>query len=135
MQAPANTGSLYFNYKKMFSVVFMAICDANYSFTMVDIGDVGRNSDGGVFSNSIMGEAFLGNKLNVPEQDKLRSTNTYFPYVLVGDAAFPLRENLMKPYPKETLSLKERIFNYRLSRARRTIENAFGICSLKISCF
>ena len=135
IQAPANTGSLYFNYKKTFSIVLMAICDANYSFTLVDIGDIGRNSDGGVFANSRMGEAFNDRKLGVPEQQVLQNTNICLPYVLVGDEAFPLRENLMKPYPKEVLGIQERIYNYRLSRARRTIENAFSIAASRFRIF
>ena len=135
VQAPANTGSMYFNYKKTFSIVLMATCDANYTFTIVDIGDIGRNSDGGVFSNSKMGNAFIKGKLGVPEQEVLHGTNTRMPYVLVGDEAFPLRENLMKPYPKEILGIKERIYNYRLSRARRTIENAFGIAASRFRIF
>ena len=135
IQAPANTGSLYFNYKKTFSIVLMAICDANYSFTLVDIGDIGHNSDGGVFANSRMGEAFNDRKLGVPEQQVLQNTNICLPYVLVGDEAFPLRENLMKPYPKEVLGIQERIYNYRLSRARRTIENAFGIAASRFRIF
>ena len=48
--------------------------------------------------------------------------------VFVGDGAFPLRKNIIKPHSmKRPLAVKERIFNYRLSRARRVSENAFGI--------
>ena len=39
--------------------------------------------------------------------------------------------NMLKPFSKRHLSEKERIFNYRLSRARRMIENVFGILTTK----
>ena len=111
MQAPERSGSSFFNYKKTHSIVLMAVCD--YKFTMVDIGDSGHNSDGGVFSSSRMGDAFFKKQLNVPNADILPGTKAKYPYVLVADEAFQLHQNLMKPYRREVLGIRERVFNYR----------------------
>ena len=110
----------------------MAVCNANYEFIAVDIGDTGRNSDGGVFASSDFGIAM---QQNIPEPEERLGTGFRFPYVLIGDEAFPLKENMMKPYPREVLNIKERIFNYRLSRGRRIIENTFGILAARFRIF
>jgi len=49
------------------------------------------------------------------------------PFVIVADDTFPLSNNLLKPYPERGLTYSQRIFNYRLSRARRIVGNAFGM--------
>jgi hypothetical protein len=48
VQAPPNSDSKFFNYKHSFSVVLLALVNVLYTFTVVDIGSYGRNSDGGI---------------------------------------------------------------------------------------
>lgn len=60
--------------------------------------------------------------------EPLYENGPILPNVLVGDEAFPLTDYMMRPYPeKSEITLEKRIYNYRLSRARRTVENVFGI--------
>ena len=53
----AQSGSYYYNYKRTFSVVLLAVVDADYKFLFVDIGTNGKASDGGVFKNSVLSTA------------------------------------------------------------------------------
>ena len=124
---PPGTGSYYFNYKHSFSIVLMGIVNVNYEFLVVDVGANGRVSDGGVFSNTLFYKKLVEKDLCIPEPENLPSTNIKMPYVFVGDDAFPLMENLMKPFSKRNLTNEEMIYYYRVSRSHRMIENAFGI--------
>ena len=135
IQAPPRTGSEYFNYKKLFSVVLLACCDANYKFTLVDIGDNGRQSDGGVYTNSKLGFAIDNNLLNFPTSRKIGTSSKVMPYVFVADDAFSMKPHLLKPYPGSNLDLSKCVYNYRLSRARRVIENSFGILASRFRIF
>lgn len=130
--APANSGSQFFNYKKTFSIVLMAIVDADYKFICLDVGAYGKNSDEDIFSNSTIGKALISNTFNVPESTNLPGTEITAPYVIIRDEAFPLTTYIMKPYPKHQLGdQRKNIFNDRLSRARKVVENSFWILSQK----
>lgn len=130
---PQNSGSMYYNYKHFFSIHLLAVSDANYKFVMVDIGAYGRESDGGVLKNSEFFKKLQNKKLNIPNNAELPNTNIKVPYTFIGDEAFPLLVNILRPYPGKQLvnNNKKKVFNYRLSRARRTVENTFGILSSK----
>ena len=133
IKQPKNSGSYFFNCKGTFSIVLLALVDANYKFIYVDIGCNGRTSDGGVFRNSSLSTAIDENILNIPPPRKVGAS--VLPYVIVADDAFPLKQNLVKPYPLRNLSLESRITNYRISRARRISENAFGIMANRFRVF
>ena len=127
---------MYYNYKKFHSIVLMVVVSAKYEFIMVDIGDYGRLSDGSVFANSNLGRAICEDKLNLPSTRYIsKNIEKKFPFVFAGDEAFPLPTNLIKPYSRNFLEHSELIANYRISRARRIVENAFGICNILVSSF
>lgn len=128
IRAPDNTGSVYFNYKKTFSINLMAVASADYKFISVDIGQIGSASDSGIWEGSTFGRAWKQGEVNIPSPVELPGTTDKMQYVIVGDEAFPLQTNLLRPFPGRDLNtiIKKR-YNYRLSRARRVVENAFGI--------
>lgn len=76
-----------------------------------------------------MGKRIAGGHFDIPPPQILPGTNIELPCVILGDEAFGLRENLMKPFPRgQSLHDKTKaVYNYRHSRARRTTENTFGI--------
>lgn len=77
----------------------MAVCDYRYRFVLVDVGPPGRQSDAGVFRNSVMGQRFESNFLNVPYASEISAEGTPIPHFLVGDEAFGLKKYLQRPYP------------------------------------
>ena len=135
MQAPARRGSDYFHYKKTHSIVLLAVCNANNVFNLVDIGQAGRQSDGGVYKNSNLGYAIDHNTLNIPPPAPVDNSNKVYPYVFVADDAFQLKPFLLKPFSRLDAGINKKTFNYRLSRARRLIENCFGIAAARFRIF
>ncbi|KAH6922590.1 hypothetical protein HPB50_017016 [Hyalomma asiaticum] len=88
----------------------------------------------GTFRNSRFGQSLEKGLLNLPPPERLPSA-TIAPHVFVGDEAFPLRPDFLRPYTGNKIEDDKRIFNYRLSRARRCVENAFGIMASRFRIF
>lgn len=137
IKCPPNAGSQFFNYKHFHSIVLLAVVDANKKFIIIDVGSMGRFSDGGIFADSEFGQKLKNNQLNLPSDQPLLEGGTPIPYVFIGDQAFPLQKHFMRPYPQSACrdSREKRHFNYRLSRARNVVENAFGILSMRFRVF
>ena len=131
IRAPSASGSYFFNYKGTHSIVLLAIVDSNYKFIFVDIGCNGRVSDGGVFYGTAVAKGLREKKLALPEPSPLPGREKPVPYVILADDAFSLQENIMKPYPFKNNDVFCRVFNYRLSRARRMVESSFGILATR----
>ncbi|XP_025420197.1 uncharacterized protein LOC112690399 [Sipha flava] len=94
-----------------------------------------KNSDSSTFKNSNFYEKIIKKELSIPEDSVLPEASDFkLPYIIVGDEAFGLSHNIIRPAGKN-LPFKKRVFNYRLSVARRFIECAFGIMSNKWRIF
>jgi len=136
IKKPAHSGTLNYNYKGFYSIVLMAIVDASYKFVWVSVGAPGSHSDGGIFKESTIYERILNGRLHIPPAEPLEGQEggMRVPYFFVADDAFALAPWMMKPFPVRHMTRRQRIYNYRLSRARRIVENAFGILVTKWRC-
>lgn len=136
IQSPMHSGSEYYNYKKSFSIVLLALVDSNYNFIFAEIGSQGRISDGGVFRSSQLWQRICSNNLNFPMPRPLPGGRREVPYVFLGDGAFALTAHVMKPYPgSHSERTPRRIFNKKLSSSRVVVENAFGILASRFRIF
>lgn len=131
---PKKSGDKYFNYKRFHSIVLLAVVDSKYVFRWCNVGSPGKNADAGIFKRSTLSTALERGTLGLPAPDPLPDDDRDMPYFIVGDEAFPLRPWLMKIFPNRNLTHAERIFNYRLSRARLVVENSFGILANRWRC-
>lgn len=95
---PCHSGSLYFNYKKYFSMNLLAVCDSNYKFIFVDVGSYGKSSDSTIFDRSQLRSDIEGNSLNIPQPKQITNNEIALPFTFIGDEAFPLSKYMQRPY-------------------------------------
>lgn len=85
---------------------------------------------------SKIGRHLINNTFNLPLSRSIVENGPQLPFVLVGDEAFALTSFMMRLYPRANdLNLQQKVLNYRLSRARRIVECAFGIFTARWRIF
>ncbi|XP_069752287.1 putative nuclease HARBI1 [Narcine bancroftii] len=119
---PPGSGSVYHNYKGYFSIIILALVDADYKFMYFNVGTPGADSNAGIFRDCSLFKAQDEGQANLPPPEPFPGGDQDVPYFLVGDNAFAMRTWMMKPYSKRQMTHAEGIFNYRLSRSRLIVE-------------
>ncbi|XP_068082720.1 uncharacterized protein [Anabrus simplex] len=117
-------------------ILLTAVADSRYRFVYVDVGIYGKDCDSSIFKQSRLWQSIENNSQQLPEEKSLPGTECpKVPYFFVGDEAFGLNKHLLRPFGGTHLTVEKRIFHYRLCRARRYVECAFGILTNKWRVF
>lgn len=82
---PPGSGSTYINYKKFFSVLLLALVDADYKFVWVDIGGRGAAGDAQVWNESDLKEAVDSGQMPLPPPDHFPNDDQDSPYFFIGE--------------------------------------------------
>ena len=108
--------------------------DEDYKFLWTSVGDNGTASNAGIISECSLRAALVENTIRFQPAEPLPQDYRNIPYIIPGDDAFPLRPWQMKPYSIKGMAHEQRVFNFRQSRARRVVENIFGILVQRWRC-
>ena len=127
IKKPKKSGREYFNYKGYFSLVLLALVDADYKLLWVNVVASGSSSDAQIVNHSKLKRKIENGRLGLPPPEPLGPGGPDLHYFLLGDNAFALMPWLVKPYIRRQLTREERIATYRIFRGRRVVENSFGI--------
>lgn len=92
VECPANDGSIYCYYKSFLGLVFLAVCDAKYTFTLIYsyIGSDRSNNDCGSLASLLIWKKFDDNKMNLYFAENLAGfSSNPLNYFLVVDETLP----------------------------------------------
>jgi hypothetical protein len=99
IQTPYKIGSIFFNYKNIFTLLLFTLVDASYKFTIIDVSGHGKSSDGGIFTRSILRKSLEVNTLNISDSKSPPKSEESLPFVIMGDEALHVKKYLLRPYP------------------------------------
>ncbi|VDH90220.1 Hypothetical predicted protein, partial [Mytilus galloprovincialis] len=82
-KCPPGSGSTYFNYKKFYSIVLLALVDSDYKFICADIGGRGAASDAQLWNASDLKSAIEDGDLDLPDAEPLPHDTEDIPYFYI----------------------------------------------------
>lgn len=108
----ANVTAYYSGSKSGYGINVQATCDHNMRFCNVSTISPGSTNDWVAWNRSCLPAAVH----NLPDG-----------YHIIGDAAYPLSDQLLTPYPGRGLQPGPDSYNFHLSQLRVKIEQSFGL--------
>eukprot|EP00903_Cladosiphon_okamuranus_P018816 g17307.t1 len=108
----ANVLGYYSGQKSAYGINVQAMCTADYRFTSMSAITPGATNDWAAWNRSKLSAAIC----SLPKG-----------YYGLGDAAYPLNDQLLTPYPGKCLPAGEDSFNFHLSQLRVKIVQRYGI--------
>lgn len=120
------TGTKYISLLPFISFFLITIYYMHrYRFLYINIGAPGRCNDSQIYNSSLLKKVLTEDE--VLAANKKTICGVQMPVCILGDSAFRFSTTLMKPYAFSTaLTERQKLFNYKLSKCRRVVENAFG---------
>ena len=122
MKKPKKSGSEYFNYKGYFSLVLLALVDADYKFLWVNVGASGSSSYALIFNCNKLKRRIENGTLVLPPPEPVGPGGQIYTTSYWGTMPLPLGLG-WSSHPVDDDSREERIANCRISRGRRVVEN------------
>ena len=90
IKASDRSGTVYHNYKGMFSIMLLGLVDAEYKFIWIDVGTNGSTSECVIFNSSDLLQVIEGDTLGLPPHEPLPGDDRAIPYFFIGDVEFDL---------------------------------------------
>ncbi|KAJ8666114.1 hypothetical protein QAD02_007776 [Eretmocerus hayati] len=136
IRKPAHSGGLYFNRKKYHSIVLLTACDAHRRFIYASVGHRGGRNDAGIFNTCQLAQDLENGRIQLPRPARLPNSDVMSLFNFIADGGFGLQPYMMIPYrdhPNKTI--EEKIFDIRLTNARKIVECAFGVLVERFQVF
>jgi len=90
LKRASNSGNMYYNCTRYYSVVLRGLADARYRFIAIDAGAYGKQSDGGIFRHISLYQLLSSNNFNMPNAKKLPLSDVELPLVILEHEAYQL---------------------------------------------